>query len=109
MYDKTIHSAAQFKRMLTDYGYIYIYGYTEIRRTGSYMVSLRPDPESASTVIMNLYVNGRCYWAIYAEEGVPVGATISLSLQVGSYLEVRNVKATTLGDGAMFSIAFIQP
>ena len=99
----------QFKHVLTNYGYIYVDGYTEIRRTGSYMVSIRPDPESASVVIVNLYVNGRLYWVIYAEDGVPVGATISLSLQVGSYLEVRNVKATTLGDGAMFSIAFIQP
>ena len=98
-----------FQRVLTNYGYIHVGGYTEIRRTGSYMVSIRPDPESASTVIVNLYVNGRLYWAIYAEEGVPVGATISLSLQVGSYLEVRNVKATTLGSGTMFSIAFIQP
>ena len=99
----------QFKRVLTNYGSLYVDGYTEIRRTGFYMVSLRPDPESASTVIMNLYVNGRCYWAIYAEEGVPVGATISLSLKVGSYLEVRNVKATTLGVSTILSIAFIQP
>ena len=86
---------------------IYIDGYTEIRRTGSYMVSIRPDPES--TTLVNLFVNGRFYWAIYAQKGVPVGVTISLSLQVGSYLEVRNAKATTLGSGTMFSIAFIQP
>ena len=99
----------QFKHVLTNNGYIYVDGYTEIRRTGSYMVSVRPDPESTTLVIVSLYVNGTFYWAIYAEEGVPVGATISLSLQVGSYLEVRNVKATTLGGGTMFSIAFIQP
>ena len=99
----------QFKHVLTDYGYIYVDGYTEIRRTGSYMVSIRPDPESTTLVIVNLYVNGRFYWVIYAQKGVPVGVTISLSLQVGSYLEVRNAKATTLGSGTMFSIAFIQP
>ena len=99
----------QFKHVLTNNGYIYVDGYTEIRRTGSYMVSIRPDPESTTLVIVTLYVNGTFYWGIYAEEGVPVGATISLSLQVGSYLEVRNVKATTLGSGTMFSIAFIQP
>ena len=73
------------------------------------MVSIRPDPESTTLVIVNLYVNGRFYWVIYAQKGVPVGVTISLSLQVGSYLEVRNAKATTLGSGTMFSIAFIQP
>ena len=95
----------QFKHVLTKY----VDGYTEIRRTGSYMVSIRPDPESTTLVIVTLYVNGTFYWAIYAEEGVPVGATISLSLRVGSYLEVRNVKATTLGTSTMFSIAFIQP
>ena len=99
----------QFKRVLTNYGYIYVDGYTEIRRTGSYMVSIRPDPESNTLVAVNLYVNGRFYWVIYAEEGVPVGATISLSLQAGSYLEVRSVKVSTLGRGTMFSIAFIQP
>ena len=99
----------QFKHVLTNYGYINVDGYTEIRRTGSYMVSIRPDPESTTLVIVNLYVNGTFYWAIYAEEGVPVGATISLSLQVGSYLEVRNSKVSELGTGTMFSIAFIQP
>ena len=99
----------QFKHVLTDYGYMYIDGYTEIRRTGSYIVSIRPDPESASLVIVNFYLNGKLYWVIYAEEGVPVGATISIFLKVGSYLEVRSDKATTLGDGAMFSIAFLQP
>ena len=98
-----------FPRVLTDHGYIHIDGYTEIPRTGSYMVSIRPDPETDSIVIVNLYVNGVFYWVIYAEEGVPTGATISLSLQVGSYLEVRSVKATRLGSGTMFSIAFIQP
>ena len=99
----------QFKRVLTNYGYIYVDGYTEIRGTGSYMVSIRPDPESTILVIVTLFVDGRFYWAIYAEEGVPVGATISLSLQLGSYLEVRSSKVSTLGSGTMFSIAFIQP
>ena len=99
----------QFKHVLTDYGSMYVDGYTEIRRTGSYMVSIRPDPESTTLVIVTLYVNGRFYWVIYAEEGVPVGATISLSLQVGSYLEVRSSKVSTFGRGTMFSIAFIQP
>ena len=73
------------------------------------MISARPDPQSASIVIMTLYVNGKFCWGLYAEEGVPVGATISLSLQAGSYLEVRSRTATTLGSGTMFSIAFIQP
>ena len=82
----------QFKRVLTDYGSMYVDvdvdvdGYTEIRRTGCYMVSIRPDSESTTVVIVTLYVNGTFYWAIYTEEGMPVGATISLSLQVGSYL-----------------------
>ena len=112
-YDKPLHSAAkevlQFKHVLTDYGYMYIDGYTEIRRTGSYMVSIRPDPESASLVIVTFYLNGKLYWVVYAEEGIPVGATICIFLKVGSYLEVRSEKATTLGDGSMFSIAFLQP
>ena len=99
----------QFKHVLTDYGYMYVDGYTEIRRTGSYMVSIRPDPESSILVVVNLYVNGTFHWAIYAEEGVPVGATISLSLQAGSYLEVRSSKVSELGTSTMFSIAFILP
>ena len=112
-YEKTRRVKAQevllFPHVLTNYGYIYIDGYTEIRRTGSYMVSIRPDPETDSLVIVNLYVNGGFYWVIYAEKGVPTGATITLSLQVGSYLEVRNSAGTWLGRGTMFSIAFIQP
>jgi len=88
---------------------MYIDGYTEIRRTGSYMVSIRPDPESASLVIVNFYLKRNLYWVVYAEEGIPVGATICIFLKVGSYLEVRSDKATTLGDGSMFSIAFLQP
>ena len=98
-----------FPCVLTNYGDIHVEGYTEIRRTGTYMVSVRPDPETDTLVIVNLYVNGGFYWVIYAEKGVPVGATISLSLQVGSYLEVRNSAGTWLGRGTMFSIAFIQP
>ena len=116
-YDVRRYSAAQevlqFQRVLTNYGYIHVGGYTEIRRTGSYMVSIRPYPESTSTVTVTLYVNGKSHWVMYAEEGVPAGATISLSLQVGSYLEVRSktttTTTTTLGGGTMFSIAFIQP
>ena len=103
------HEVPQFKRVLTDYGSMYVDGYTEIRRTGSYMVSIRPDPESTILVIVTLFVDGRFYWAIYAEEGVPVGATISLFLQLGSYLEVRSSNVSTLGSGTMFSVAFIQP
>ena len=98
-----------FPRVLTNYGYIHVEGYAEIRRTGTYMVSIRPDPETSSLVIVNLYVNGGFSWVIYAEKGIPVGATISLSLQAGSYLEVRNSAGTWLGSGTMFSIAFIQP
>ena len=112
-YDVRRYSVAQevlqFQLVLTDYGSTYEGGYTEIRRTGSYMVSIRPDPESASLVIVTLYVNGNFFWIVYAEEGVPAGATISLSLQVGSYLEVRSNKGTTLGTSTMFSVAFIQP
>ena len=112
-YDGNRYSAAQevlqFKQLQTHFGYIHLDGYTEIRRTGSYMISVRPDPQSATIVIMTLYVNGTFRWGLYAEEGVPVGATISLSLQAGSYLEVRSRTATTLGSGTMFSVAFIQP
>ena len=98
-----------FKRVLTNYGYMYIEGYTEIRRTGSYMISLRPDPESASLVTTNLYINGKVYWLIFAQQGVPTGATISLELQVGSYLHVKSSTYSTYGSGTMFSVAFIQP
>ena len=46
----------QFKRVLTNYGsmYVDVDGYTEIRRTGSYMVSIRPDPESTTLVIVTV-------------------------------------------------------
>ena len=112
-YDVRRYSAAQevlqFQRVLTNYGYIHIGGYTEIRRTGSYMISIRPYPESTSTVTVTLYVNGKSHWVMYAEQGVPAGATISLSLQVGSYLEFRSKTATTLAIHTMFSVAFIQP
>ena len=112
-YDVRRYSAAQevlqFQRVLTNYGYIHVGGYTEIRRTGSYMVSIRPYPESTSTVTVTLYVNGKSHWVMYAEEGVPAGATISLSLQVGSYLEFRSKTATTLALHTMFSVAFVQP
>ena len=113
VYEKPRRVKAQevllFPHVLTNYGYLYIDGYTEIRRTGSYMISIRPDPETDSLVIVNLYVNGTFYWVMYAENGVPTGATISLSLQVGSYLEVRNSQVSELGTSTMFSIAFIQP
>ena len=52
--------------MLTNYGYMYVDGYTEIRRTRYYMVALRPDPESASIVATILYINERPYWAGFA-------------------------------------------
>ena len=99
----------QFDHVKTNQGYMYVDGYTEIRRTGSYMVSIRPDPESDPTVTVSLYVNGKSYWVIYAERGVPTGATISVFLQAVSYLEVRCRYATTLSAGNIFSVAFIQP
>ena len=113
MYDRTLYSETryvmQFKRVLTDYGYMYLEGYTEIRRTGSYMVSIRLDPESSTIRGAILYVNGALRWVVYAEEGVPTGVTVSLSLRAGSYLKLAPLTATTLGRFTMFSIAFIQP
>ena len=98
-----------FKWVKTDYGYMYVDGYTEIRRTGFYMVCLRPDPEKLEEVMTTLYVNGTMYWTVHAQQRVPVGVTISLQLQVGSYLEVRARNEALYGDGALYSIAFIQP
>ena len=98
-----------FQKVKTDYGHMYVDGYTEIRRTGSYMVSLRPDPENVKEVMTSLYVNGTYYWTVYAQQRVPIGVTISLQLQVGSYLEVRSRNEALYGDGALYSIAFIQP
>ena len=88
---------------------MYVDGYTEIRRTGFYMVCLRPDPEKLEEVMTTLYVNGTMYWTVHAQQRVPVGVTISLQLQVGSYLEVRARNEALYGDGALYSIAFIQP
>ena len=100
-----------FKHVLTDYGYLYVDGYTEIRRTGSYMVSLRPDPDSSAPplVIPVLYVNGRAHWKVFAQQGVPIGATISINLQAGSYIFVKSFTFSIYETGTMFSIAFIQP
>ena len=98
-----------FKRVLTNYGYMYIEGYTEIRRTGSYMVSLRPDPENFKEMKVSLFINGKFHWTVYAQQHVPVGVTISLLLKAGSYLEVRSSDEALHGDGSMYSIAFIQP
>ena len=98
-----------FQHVLTNYGYMYVDGYTEIRRTRYYMVALRPDPESASIVATILYINERPYWAGFAQQGVPAGGTISLNLQVGTYLCVTSFTNSLYGTGTMFSIAFIQP
>ena len=100
-----------FKNVLTDYGYLYLEGYTEIRRTGSYMVSLRPDPDASAAPleIPVLYVNGRPHWVIFAQQGVPIGTTISINLQAGSYLFVKSLTFSIYETGTMFSIAFIQP
>ena len=99
-YDRTLYSepryVMQFKRVLTDYGYMYIDGYTEIRRTGSYMVGIRLDPESSFTRGAVLYVNGAGLWAVYAEDGVPTGVTVSLSLRAGSYLKLVSYIAKDL-------------
>ena len=112
-YDRTLYSepryVMQFKRVLTDYGYMYIDGYTEIRRTGSYMVGIRLDPESSFVRGVVLYVNGAGLWAVYAEDGVPTGVTVSLSLRAGSYLKLVSYIAKDLGRATMYSIAFIQP
>ena len=99
----------QFQRVQTDYGYMYTEGYTEIRRTGSYMVSVRLDPESSSVTGATLYVNGVTQWIVYAEDGVPTGVTVSLSLRVGSYLKLAPLTAKYIGRYTLFSIAFIQP
>ena len=108
-YETGDQALLQFDHVKTNQGYMYVDGYTEIRRTGSYMISIRPDPESDPTVTVSLYVNGKSYWVIYAERGVPTGATISVFLQAVSYLEVRCRYATTLSAGNIFSVAFIQP
>ena len=98
-----------FKNVKTNYGYMYVDGYTEIRRTGSYMVSLRPDPENFKEMKVSLFINGKFHWTVYAQQHVPVGVTISLLLKAGSYLEVRSSDEALHGDGSMYSIAFIQP
>ena len=99
----------KFDLVKTNHGYMYRDGYTEIRRTGTYMISIRLDPESKPTITVSLYVNGKSYWVVNAERSVPTGATISVFLQAVSYLEVRCTYATTIGPGNMFSVAFIQP
>ena len=98
-----------FQKVKIDYGSMYVDGYTQIRRTGSYMVSLRPHPENSTELMMSLYVNGTIYWTVFAQQCVPVGVTISLQLQVGSYLEVRARNEALYGGGTLYSIAFIQP
>ena len=114
-YDKQLYSAPgyvlQFRHVLTNYGYLYVDGYTEIRRSGSYMVSIRPDPITTPTTVVSLFVNGQSRWDVYAEDGIPSGATISITLQAGSYVAVKHTNSITtiLEDGTMFSIAFIQP
>ena len=114
-YDKELYSAPgyvlKFRRVLTNYGYLYVDGYTEIRRTGSYMVSIRPDPITTPTTVVSLFVNGQSRWDVYAEYGIPSGATISLILRAGSYVDVKHTNSITtiLAGSTMFSIAFIQP
>ena len=99
----------KFGNVLTNYGYMYVDGYTEIRRTGSYMVSIRPKPLYNQLLMPTLYVNGKAYWIFYCEEGIPGGATIAIKLQTGSYLSVKAYTFAELGRDTMFSIAFIQP
>ena len=112
-YGVTRYSAAKevlkFNRVETDYGYMYRDGYTEIRRSGTYMVSIRPYPDSTAIVTVTFYVNGKSFWVVKVEKGIPSGATVAISLRVGSYVYIQSDKGTRLTDNTLFSIAFIQP
>ena len=98
-----------FKDHLTNYGRLYTNdGHFTIRRSGSYMISLRADPPENVFAIFDLSVNGRFTWRSYSKMGVASGQTISLVLKANDKLMVLSHLTHMFETGTLFSIAFLR-
>ena len=100
-----------FENVLQDSGQLRKGTAFHISRSGSYMVSLTPDPYIINTAELILYLvvnrQGPTFYA-YAQDGVMTGQTIALHLVSGDTVSVR-CQGGVYERGSMFSIAFLQP
>ena len=103
------HQVVPFPGHITNYGRLYTNnGHITIRRSGSYIIHLRPDPPSDASAMIDLTVNGRFTWRSYSKMGVPSGQTISLVLKANDTLKVLSHLTHMFETGTLFSIAFLR-
>ena len=103
------HRLIPFLHHLTSYGRLYVPdGDISIRKSGSYMISLRPDPPANATTKIDVLVNGRFKRKFISRMGVPSGQTISLVLKAKDQIKVINHMTHYFAKGTLFSIAFLR-
>ena len=93
----------------TNYGRLYANdGHVTIRRSGSYIVSLRPAPPAEASAVFDLFVNGRLKWKSSSKMGIPSGQTVSMVLNAKDTLKVLSQKTSIIETRSLFSIAFLR-
>ena len=80
-----------------------------IRKTGSYMISLRPFIFDSRSLRFDLHVNGIVRWSAYIDSGVSSGQTVALPLRLGDLLHVLSEESVLISHQSLFSVAFLQP
>ena len=103
------HRLIPFLHHLTNYGRLHVPdGAISIRKSGSYMISLRSDPPANATTKIDVLVNGLFKWRFISRMGVPSGQTISLVLKAKDQIKVINHMTHYFENGTLFSIAFLR-
>ena len=103
------HRLIPFLDRLTNYGRLYDPdGDISIRKSGSYIISLRSDPPFYTATKVDLLVNGGLKWRFFSMMGVPSGQTISLVLKAKDQIKIINHITHNFESGTLFSIAFLR-
>ena len=93
----------------TNYGRLYANdGHITIRNSGSYIISLRPDPPADASAVFDLFVNDRLKWKSSSKMGVPSGQTVSMVLNANDTLKVLSQKTGIIETHSLFSVAFLR-
>ena len=92
----------------TDYGGLYASGGNfTIRRSGTYLISVRGVPPPNAAAFFDLIVNDKVTGISFADEGVPSGQTFPVHLDANDRLKVVTRNSCILEAGTLFSIALI--
>ena len=103
------HQVVPFPDHLTNYGRLYTNnGRITIHRSGSYMISLRPNPPADVSAEFLLVVNHKIRWGSHSEEGVPSGQTVPMVLEANDTVVVITHNTPVVETGSLFSIAFLR-